>query len=195
MKDVINVGIGGSSFTMNSDAYFKLKKYLARFKSQTKMGTYSSEVMDDLEERIAELFLEKITLYRNVVDIAMVDSVIAQLGMPNGEPFVDTDGNVFTNVQEDIKDFINEMNPKKLYRDPFHMAIGGVCSGLAIYSGIDILLVRVIFVLAFIMGSAGFWIYVILWLVVPMADTATAKCKMYGLPVTDENLRRFSNRK
>lgn len=195
MKEVINVGIGGSSFTMNSDAYSKLKKYLARFRSQAKMGTYSAEVMDDLEERIAELFLEKITLYRNVVDIAMVDSVIAQLGMPDGEPFIDTDGNAFNTVQEDIKDFIKDITPKKLYRDPFHVAIGGVCSGLAIYLGIDILLVRVIFVLALIMGSAGFWIYLILWLVVPMANTPTAKCKMYGLPVTAENIRRFSNSK
>lgn len=194
MKEVINVGIGGRSFTMNHDAYSKLKKYLARFKNQTKMGTDSAEVMDDLEERIAELFLEKITLYRNVVDITMVESVIAQLGMPNGEPFVDTDGGTFSSAQENIKDFINEINHKKLYRDPYRVAIGGVCSGLAIYLGIDVLLARVIFVLAFILGSAGFWIYIILWLVVPMANTATAKCKMYGLPVTAENLRRFTSK-
>ena len=45
-------------------------------------------------------------------------------------------------------------------------------------------------------GVAGdktrFWIYVICWIAIPKALTATQKCEMYGLPVTAENLARFA---
>ena len=69
------------------------------------------------------------------------------------------------------------------------------CSGIAQYLNIDTLLVRIIFVIALFMGSAGFWIYVILWIAAPLAETPAQKCEMYGLPVTAENLMKFSNNK
>ena len=195
MKKVINVGIGGRSFTMDEDAYSKLKKYLHQFRTQTKMGIQTKEVMDDLEERIAELFSENINAFRDVININIVNNVIAQLGMPDGEPFVDNgDGNTFNAAKETIQDFVTAITPvKKLYRDPDQKVIGGVCSGLAHYLNIDILLVRILFIIALFAGSAGFWVYIIFWIAVPIANTATKKCEMFGLPITAENLRRFSN--
>ena len=58
-------------------------------------------------------------------------------------------------------------NVKKLQRDTQHKVIGGVCSGLANYFGIDAVLVRLLFVIAFLVLSTGFWIYLILWIVMP----------------------------
>ena len=46
--------------------------------------------------------------------------------------------------------------------------IGGVCSGLAEYFGLDIALVRIAFVIAFLFASFGFWLYIILWIVLPV---------------------------
>lgn len=45
--------------------------------------------------------------------------------------------------------------------------IGGVCSGLADFFGLDIALVRIAFVIAFLFASFGFWLYIILWIVLP----------------------------
>lgn len=59
------------------------------------------------------------------------------------------------------------MNEKKLYRSRTDRMIGGVCGGLADYFSIDSTIVRLIFVLLFLTGSAGFWIYIVLLLVVP----------------------------
>jgi len=56
---------------------------------------------------------------------------------------------------------------KKLQRDTTNKVIGGVCSGLANYFNIDAALLRVLFVLMFLCASAGFWLYIILWLVMP----------------------------
>lgn len=56
---------------------------------------------------------------------------------------------------------------KKLERNPMNKVIGGVCSGLAEYFNLDVALVRVLFVIALLFASFGFWLYVILWIVIP----------------------------
>lgn len=59
-------------------------------------------------------------------------------------------------------------NVKKLYRSRTDRHFGGVCGGLANYFNFDPSIVRLIFVLGFFLsGSATFWIYLILWLVIP----------------------------
>lgn len=60
-----------------------------------------------------------------------------------------------------------ENNTKKLERLRKNCVIAGVCAGLADYFNIDVALVRVLFVVATICGGCGFWLYVILWIVVP----------------------------
>lgn len=189
MKKVVNVGIGGRSFAMDEDAYSKLKKYLNAFRTRSQLGIQSKEVMEDLEERIAELFSEGITQYRNVVDIIAVERVIAQLGMPDGEPYSEAGEDPISEI------FSGNKPTRKFYRNPDNKSIAGICSGIALYLNIDVLLVRIVFVVALFMGSAGFWIYVILWIAAPLAETPAQKCEMYGLPVTAENLMKFSSKK
>ncbi len=189
MKKVINAGIGGRSFAMDEDAYAKLKKYLSTFEKGGKAGHQSQEVMEDLEERIAELFAEEITNYRNVVDSALVEKVIIQLGMPDGESYHETTNNP-------VSDILDGKRPeRKFYRNPCNKSIAGVCSGIAAYFNIDILLVRILFVVALFIGTGGFWVYVILWIAAPLAETPAQKCEMYGIPATAENLIKFSSKK
>lgn len=58
-------------------------------------------------------------------------------------------------------------NNKKLERSCTNRVLGGVCSGLADYFNVDIALMRVLFVVSAICGSFGFWMYIILWIVLP----------------------------
>ena len=112
----------------------------------------------------------------------IVEKVISQLGMPDGS----------STTPPPVYD------PKairKLYRDTDDIRIAGICSGLALYFGIDTALVRIIMLVALIAGSAGFWIYVILWIAVPKAITPAQKCELRGLPPTAENLSKFTTYK
>lgn len=61
-------------------------------------------------------------------------------------------------------------NYKKLTRSREDRKIAGVCAGVAHYLNIDPTAVRVIFLLALIMGSFGFWAYLIMWIAVPEED-------------------------
>lgn len=192
MKQVVNVAVGGRSFSIEEDAYYKLKNYLEAFRTKSKLGLQSVEVMEGIEERIAELFAENVSSFRNVVDMDMVNRVIAQLGMPDGEPYTET-GN---NAGAPFGDLFNGIPAtKKFYRNPFDKSIGGVCGGIAAYLNCDTLIFRILFVVTLIFGGMGFWVYIIIWIAAPLAQTPTQKCEMYGLPVTAENLRKFSNAK
>lgn len=63
-------------------------------------------------------------------------------------------------------------NSKRLQRNTRNKVIAGVCSGLADFFGIDVALMRVIFILLLVAGYSGFLIYLILWIVMPKANHA-----------------------
>lgn len=56
---------------------------------------------------------------------------------------------------------------KKMHRSTSNKMIAGVCGGLGDYFGIDATIVRIIFVVLLLTGSLGFWLYIILWLILP----------------------------
>ena len=181
MKKVISAGIGGRSFTINEDAYVRLDAYLNLFRNHVKeIGT--EEVMDELESRIADLFYESVGDSAKVVDLNLVEKVISQLGMPDGS----STSTSYTETTPNTK-------TRKLYRDTDDVRIAGVCSGLALYFGVDTALVRIIMLAALIAGSAGFWIYLVLWIAVPKAVTSADKCELRGLVPSADNLAKFSN--
>lgn len=184
MKKVVTVGIGRKSFVVDEDAYQRLSLYLSKFKEKTGMGHDSAEVMENLEERIAELFTEALGSRYQVINLSMVNTIISQLGMPDGSQMDDAAG-----YGEEARSI---PAVKKLYRDSDDKAIGGVCSGLALYLNVDVVIIRILFVVALAMVGTGFWAYVVFWIVAPLAVSAAQKCEMRGIPATAENLRRFS---
>ena len=55
MKKTISAAIGSTNFVIDEDAYSRLESYLAAFRAHLTPGPDNSEVMNDLENRIAEL--------------------------------------------------------------------------------------------------------------------------------------------
>lgn len=180
MKKTVNVAIGGCSFIIDEDAYIALDNYLDRFRTAMNDSAGGDDVMEELESRIADLMKQKLAS-REVVNLKIVEEIIAQIGYPEGY----NDGNETNN--ED-----NMNAPRKFFRDSEDKKIAGVCSGLALYLGINVVFVRIIFLVALICGTAGFWAYIIFWVVAPETRTAVEKCELRGLPPTAENIRRFT---
>ena len=215
MKEVMNIGIGGKSFVVETSAYEILRDYLELFSSKIKPGE-SSEVMEDIESRIAELCSENISAYKNVVTESIVVKIVTQLGLPNGESYRPFQG-VAAGAANGAAGAASASSgtsgaysgaagaaygagaeeqsvPKKLFRDSDDKMIGGVCSGLGFYLGADPVLVRVLFLIALLFGTLGFWVYLIIWIVAPLAVNPVQKCEMRGLAPTAENLGKFSNK-
>ena len=62
---------------------------------------------------------------------------------------------------------------KKLQRDTQDKMLAGVCSGLAEYLEIDVVLIRVAFIVAFLAGLSGGLAYIIFWVVMPVKRSAS----------------------
>jgi phage shock protein PspC (stress-responsive transcriptional regulator) len=104
---------------------------------------------------------------------------------------------------------------KRLYRNRENRMIGGVASGIAAYLNIDVWVPRIIFLIPFILGvftkmfrrgfmdfdpmpnfffngfgGGLFIIYIVLWIVLPEATTATEKLEMRGEKVDLESIKK-----
>lgn len=194
MKKTINVAIGGCSFTIDEDAYNTINGYLERFKGALDSSSSSADVMDELEERIADLMKARLG-GREVVDLRIAQEVVAQLGYPQGyNPSEANNAGTGCNARDEYhySGTDGERPVRKLFRDPDDKKIAGVCSGLALFLGVDVTLIRIIFLVAFICGSAGLWIYLVIWIAAPEAKTAAEKCELRGIPANAENIRRFT---
>ena len=218
MKKVVNVSVGGRSFSLDEDAYARLTAYFDHFKARLDRDTQSAkeEVMADLENRIAELFDQGTggASYR-VVNLALVSKVVEQLGMPDGSKEPYSAYSESTSSREESKFGTDTEYPgpnpgsgpdfsyngaqgtvrRRLFRDMDSKTIGGVCSGLAAFLNIDITLVRILALLALLLWGTGLLVYLVLWIVVPPARTPAEKCEMRGFEPTAENMARFSQRR
>ena len=70
---------------------------------------------------------------------------------------------------EDIVDY------KRLYRVKKNRMIGGVCTGMAQYFDIDVVVMRLIFIGMTLLGGFGFLAYIILWMITPRLEPLIAK--------------------
>lgn len=74
---------------------------------------------------------------------------------------------------------------KKLYRDERRKVIAGVCAGLADYFGVDVSIVRLVFVLTLILKGGGGLVYIVLWIVLPKRDYTFIPPVDYTTPPAD----------
>jgi phage shock protein PspC (stress-responsive transcriptional regulator) len=185
MKKTLTINLGGTVFHIDEDAYQLLDKYLSNLRIHFKQEEGSDEIMDDFEMRISELFGERVKLGYEVITVVEVEGVIKRMGKPE---------ELFDNESIEGKSFDpnggkeKQAVQKRLFRNPDDRMIGGVAGGLAAYLGWDPTLIRIVlFVLMFIYGIT-IPFYILLWVIIPEAKTATEKLQMHGKSVTVENI-------
>ena len=180
MKITVSINLGGYSFNIDEDAYAELKMYLKNLTFHFAGEESSSEILSDIETRMAELFRTKITGYKQVINIEDVRQAISVLGTP--EDISDNDG---TSAREKF----TSRGYHRIYRDPDHRIIGGVCSGMGAYWNIDPVIVRILFITLVLAGGLGGLVYLILYVVIPEAKTTAQKIEMKGEPVNIHNIK------
>ncbi|MFY0651966.1 MAG: PspC domain-containing protein [Cyclobacteriaceae bacterium] len=267
MKKNISINISGIIFHIEEDGYSKLKEYLESINSYFSSYEDSSEIIADIESRIAEIFLTKLDDGKQVITLDDVDALIATMGTtadfeaieeeedvvqepqkekqsePEEEPkaqnqqpkrlFRDEKKRILGGVASGIAHYFSidplwirliimlmflnvffgplsgmvfiayivlwivipgsyelseDKEVKKMYRNPDNRVLGGVASGIAAYFGVDITVIRLIFVLSIFLGGSGLILYIVLWVITPEANTITEKMQMQGEPVTLSNI-------
>jgi phage shock protein PspC (stress-responsive transcriptional regulator) len=190
MKKTISVNISGLVFNIEEEAYSALDQYLKDISARIKNSEDAKEIIRDVESRIAELFREKLSNTSEVITVEHVEEVKAILGKPadfsmeEGED--QTSENNFTSEEKTTSE-------KRMYRDTDNAKLGGVCSGIAAYFGVDAIIIRILFVFLFIVGGSGVLLYLILLFIIPEAKTTADKLRMRGEPVNVNNIKDHFN--
>ena len=180
MKKTYTINLSGKIFHIDEDALEKLQTYINTLKAYYTREEDGNEIMNDIENRIGELFTEYLKAqYREVVNISDVEQAIATMGSPND--IIDED-------EQPQK--TSSKQAKRLYRDPENRVLGGVAGGMAAYWGISPLLIRICFVIMAFYYGIFIIVYLILWCAVPKAKTTKQKLEMKGEDVNVSNIER-----
>jgi phage shock protein PspC (stress-responsive transcriptional regulator) len=191
MKKTFTINISGSVFHIDDDAYEKLQRYLQMLNRHFGTAIEGQEILQDIEARIAELFIEKTNNKVDVVSDVMVEEMIARMGRP--EDFMESgDDEPCEKTQAGGANVTEEPQVRRrLYRDGDNRVLGGVCSGMAAYFNMDPVILRVIFfLLFFVIGPFNLLMYFILWIAVPKAKTTAQRLEMRGKEATVSNIEK-----
>lgn len=193
MKKTVSINLAGLIFNVEEDGYELLKKYLVEIKAIFSREEGVSEMLEDIEARIAELFHAKLNASKQVITEYDVSSVMEIMGQPTDYKVDDEENDPSSEKAFTSEESFNKKGNKRLYRDEENAAVGGVCAGLGHYFDIDPVIIRVLFVLMVILGGSGILVYLILWIVVPEAKTTAQKLQMRGQPVNLDNIKDYVN--
>ena len=189
MTEIEKVSIGGYAFTLEKAAAEEVGQYLKNLEAHYLGKPGGKEIMEGIEERMAELLLER-RGSNGVATMADIQSLIGILGRPER---IEADDPEPSETQAKPQ--------KKLYRDLENKKIAGVCAGLGNYFNFDVVAIRIIFCVItlalFFTGVeegvwslSGFAVYVILWLAMPAARTAQERWAMKGDAGTLDDIQR-----
>ncbi|MCH7411506.1 PspC domain-containing protein [Belliella sp. DSM 111904] len=292
MKKTISINISGILFHIEEDGYASLKKYLEAINKHFSHYEDNQEIISDIENRIAEIFLSKLKNNKQVITADDVTLLIEKMGTisdfkaieeeqeipetpkADEEPKEENDfykyitppndpgstgykklmrmerGKILAGVCAGIAHYFSidplwtrliailllfsgnlklgganfegfpwnlnfslslgffaliayivlwimlpvsyedpdQKQVKKLYRNPDDRTLGGVASGLAAYFGIEVIWARLIFIALIFAGGSGLVIYLILWIITPMAKSITERIQMKGGAITLDNI-------
>ncbi len=264
MKKNISINISGIIFHIEEDGYETLRKYLDSINKYFGSFEDSSEILSDIESRIAEIFLSRLNEGKQVITSEDVQFLMTTMGgvndfkaaeeqettasQPEGNQqkqsntsgasqtgstsskklFRDHNRKILGGVCAGLGHYFNidpvwprllfallvlgsygglflvyiilwivlpasseledEPSVKKMYRSSDTKVIGGVASGVAAFFGVDVVIIRLLFVITTIFFGTGLVIYIVLWIALPEAKTITEKMQMQGEPVTLSNI-------
>lgn len=287
MKKTISINISGILFHIEEDGYDTLRKYLDAINRHFSNYKENHEIISDIENRIAEIFLSNLKNNKQVITAENVDKLIEKMGTiadfsaveekeeesqedaigqedfykyvapPAGElgykklkrlenkkilggvcagiaAYFSVDplwtrliailllfsGNLnlsrfgfldifpFDNFRINLSfgffaivayivlwiilpvsyEMLEDTKIKKLFRNPDDKVLGGVSSGLGAYFGVEVVYVRLAFVLLAFAGGSGILIYLILWIITPVASSITERIKMKGGEITLDSI-------
>jgi len=176
MKQVININFQGRVVPIETSAFEILKAYTESLNQHFANEEGKEEIINDIESRIGELFQERITKGATCITDDDINAIITSIGRPedfepmdDAQPASSSSSSSSNQQQQAGSNFTT--GHKRLYRDENNKVIGGVCAGLANYFNVDIVVVRIIFIILIFSFGFGILPYIIMWVAVPSTSS------------------------
>ena len=184
MKKNISINISGIIFHIEEDGYDMLRKYLDSVTRYFSSFEDSTEILADIEGRIAEIFLSKLTDSKQVITSDDVQVLMGIMGNVNDFKAAEqndfatgtaatgsTTENKSSQQSQSSNGYSAKTEPKRLHRDQQRKILGGVCAGIANYFNVDAVWIRLLFALLIFAYGAAVIAYIVLWIAVPGSYT------------------------
>jgi phage shock protein PspC (stress-responsive transcriptional regulator) len=177
MKKIININFHSRVIPIEETAYDILRKYVESLKKHFASEEGGDEIVNDIENRFAELFSDRLKKGATCITDADVNEIISSMGRPEDfdqDENTGTNGNAGTHTSSASAEESAGDEPRRLYRSENDKMLGGVCGGLAAYLRIDPSVMRIIYAVL-ILASFGtaLLVYAILWIALPPKSIAT----------------------
>ena len=192
MNRIISINISGFIFNVDEEAFVRLQAYLDFLHKHFTKTQGGDEILADIEARISEMLLSRLSDRKEVVTMNDVEYIISVMGKPEE---LEDETETMDESEQDSKTNSNwqEQQAKsyrRIYRDPDDKVLGGVCGGIAAYFLIDPLWIRLAFLIGLFTFGTGFLLYIALWIIIPVAKSAAEKLEMRGEPVNISNIEK-----
>jgi phage shock protein PspC (stress-responsive transcriptional regulator) len=176
MKQVININFQGRVIPIETTAFEILKNYTDSLNRHFANEEGKEEIINDIESRIGELFQQRLTKGATCITDDDINAIVNSIGRPEDfeplddeQPKASSASSSSSSQQQSTASM--PTGSKRLYRNENDKVLGGVCSGLANYFNIDVVIARIIFVVLLFSG-VGFLTYIIMWIAVPSTASA-----------------------
>jgi phage shock protein PspC (stress-responsive transcriptional regulator) len=182
MEKVVTINLNGNAYQLDETAYAALRAYLDQANARLADNPDRAEIVTDLEQAIAEKCARFLGPHKTVVTAAEMDQIVKEMGpvegaagQPAGAGAGGTSGTAASSSTS------GRTGPKRLYRIREGAMLMGVCNGLAAYAHVDVVFVRIAFVVATVVtfgwGMLGYWL---LTFIIPEARTADEHAAAHG---------------
>ncbi len=200
MKKTVNINLAGRAFIIDEDAYEELRHYLQALEKHFLQTEGSNEIIEDIEDGLAHIMHLNLGK-RKIVTIDDVKKAIVSMGKPDDFNYdvpsssktktSETKAEEPRRIKASNKEWDAPRQQRKLYRDKDNGIVAGVCAGIANYFNVDPWIVRLIFIIGFIPGvGSPLVFYILLWFLIPPAQTPAEKMHMHGSDINLHNIVR-----
>lgn len=186
MKKTLTVNLGGTVYQIDEDAYSLLDAYLCNLRYHFRREADADEIVRDMEARIGELCGEYLREGNQVITVCHVEEIIRRMGKP--EELNSRESGSAADEDTGRASRPAGKRGRRLFRDPDNHVLGGICGGLGAYFGWDPTWIRLGMLALGFCFHGLILVYLLAWIIIPLARTATEKLQMRGEPVSVESI-------
>jgi phage shock protein PspC (stress-responsive transcriptional regulator) len=172
MRKVITGSLNGNAYQFEEGAFTAIKSYLDAAARHSAGNADRRELLSDLEQSIADKCDGYLGRHKNVISDEEARLILRQMGPVDCAAAGPDEAGAASRHGPSASAAGPLAGGRRLYRIPSHGMMGGVCAGLAGYFGMDVVWVRLIYILLTFCTGIWFFIWLAQLIITPRAVTA-----------------------
>jgi phage shock protein PspC (stress-responsive transcriptional regulator) len=194
MRRVITGNLNGNAYQFEEEAFGAVQAYLGNAAARFANNPDRTEIMADLEQAIADKCDTFLGRHKTVISVEEVRQILREMGPVDSSCADPAEASASAYRETSTRAAPMPQRPRRLYRLPGEGMVGGVCSGLAAYLNVDVVWVRLAYVLLAISTFFWFVVWLIQLCITPKAVTHEEIAAAHGDPISADEVMDHARR-